>query len=49
MLGNIGNLFVKCMDKSQKAGGIGLLCNVCISRGHSQFCGTPAKVTNGSI
>ena len=43
MLGNIGNLFVKCMLQGTE----GHLKHLkCISSGPSQFCETSAKVTN---
>ena len=50
MLGNIGNLFVKCMCQVTKA--ICTICwgyrntMLCIGRGLSQFCETSAKVIN---
>ena len=43
MLGNIGNLFVKCMDKSQKAW---VSDYYVIYKQRAQFCGMPATVTN---
>ena len=50
MVGNIGDLFVKCMrqvTKDHLYHVLGVSDNyVCIGRGQSLFCETAAKVTN---
>ena len=51
MLGNIGNLFVKCIGQVTKGHlyhllGVSDYYIYCIGRGPSEFCETSANVTN---